>query len=77
MRIEIEDTDYRSAHVALVDALRAYIRSNEFVRRYMAVKGTLTPEFARAADEHIARCWSLLREIEEHHFDPSLHGLIK
>jgi hypothetical protein len=69
--------EYPECHVALIDALRDYIRNHEIITDDFLRDGTISIEQAKAAEPHIDRCRALLKEIEGHSFDPSLCGLIR
>jgi len=68
--------DYPQCHVALIDALRDYIRNDEVIARDLSREGSITKEQVIANMEHIDRCRALLKELEDWSFDPSLCGLL-
>jgi hypothetical protein len=69
--------DYPECHVALVDALRNYIRCCEQITHDLLFQGSITIEEAKTESPHMARCKTLLKEIDELNFDPTLHGFIQ
>jgi hypothetical protein len=69
--------EYPECHVALIDALRDYIRNLAQTRRDLLDEGALSIEEAREHDPHLERCQALLEELEDHSFDPSLCGLLR
>jgi hypothetical protein len=69
--------DYPECHVALIDALRNYIRCCEHLTQDLLMEGSISPEEAHMESPHMARCQGLLKEIEELAFDPSLSGLLQ
>jgi len=74
---DMAELDYRKCHVALVDALRNYIRCNIEMRRDWLAAGKITLEKAAKGQAHIDRFQAVLDEIEHHEFDPTLCGIIK
>lgn len=69
--------DYPESHVALIDALRNYIRCCDQITEQLLHEGQITAEEARAETPHMERCRTMLREIEDRSFDPSLCGLLQ
>jgi hypothetical protein len=76
-RVFFDFLDYGECHVALIDALRDYIRCNESIGRDLLNDGSITLDEFKIADVRIARFKNLLHEIEETNFDPSLCGVIQ
>jgi hypothetical protein len=69
--------DYCTCHVTLIDALRDYVRADEAVVGDLLREDVITPKQAQAADALMQRYRLLLRELEAHEFNPSLHGFLK
>lgn len=61
--------------MALIDALRDYIRVSEGMTEALLSEGSITQAEAAAEEPHIERCKTVLREIEEFEFNPALDGL--
>lgn len=72
-----EHPDYPECHVALIDALRRYIRCCDNTTQYLLEEGSISPEEARAESPHIARCQALLKEMEDWSVDPSCCGFLQ
>jgi hypothetical protein len=68
--------DYPECHVALIDALENYIRCCEGDLQDLCDERSITIEQARTASADILRYKTLLAEMRNHSFDPSLCGLI-
>jgi hypothetical protein len=68
--------DFASCHVALIDALRDYIRYGEWEQASLLQEGVLTSEEARKNNLHLQSCRMVLREIEEFSFDETLCGVL-
>lgn len=69
--------DYTEAFVALVDALRDYIRSNESVLHDIVIDETITRDEYERALKRLEPYRAMLEEMEMHGIDPTLNGLIK
>jgi len=69
--------DYSETVVALVDALREYIRTDEAITRDLLQENAITPEDVARVKPHMDRCRELLRELEEVEINPSLWGMKK
>jgi hypothetical protein len=70
--------DYPACYVALVDALRDYIRNDKrTMDDLLREGGTLTSAQTQARHLHLEHCHTLLRDLETHGIDPSLCGMLR
>jgi hypothetical protein len=69
--------DWPTAHLQLIDALRAYIWADESVGKELLDDRQITRDQYDEAAADREPYVKMLRELEEHGVDPSLHGLIK
>jgi hypothetical protein len=70
--------DYSACYVALVDALRDYIRNDkQTMDDLLREGGTLTPAQTQARHLHLKHCHTLLQDLEAHGINPSLCGTFR
>jgi hypothetical protein len=74
---DAQPPDYCASHVALIDALRDYIRADDAITGDLVREDAVTPAQVRANNARMQRYRLLLRELEDHEFNPSLHGFLK
>jgi hypothetical protein len=72
-----DDLDWACCHVALIDALRDYIRISEAITNDLLDEGSITHAQAAAEEPHLERCRVVLREIQDLEFNPTLDGLVQ
>ena len=65
--------EYPHACVMLIDALREYIRTDEAIERDLLNDGSITMADVAKHSPHMDACRALLRDLEAHEVDPSLH----
>ena len=68
---------YPEATVALVDALRNYIRANDQLARDLLHEGQITIEEFRRPWPHMKQCRSVLRELESMSVSENLCGVLR
>jgi hypothetical protein len=69
--------DYPAAHIALIDALRDFIRAEDALGQDLLYDGTITLAELAVADKNLEPFRALLAGLEACPIDPSLGGVLK
>ena len=76
--LDEQGPDWPTAHVALIDALRDYVRACEGDTRDLLDEGSITGEQAMAEAARLVRFRVMLADLEDDQlFDPTLRGLLR
>jgi hypothetical protein len=68
--------DHNEAHLALIDALRDYIRAEVALARDLLEEKQITFDEVLAGNASLQPMRDMLRELEAYEMDPTLHGSV-